>query len=98
MGNGIHTATDVSNALTCLKNQGKTFIGRYFAVTNTWKALTTNEARKISSAGLYIISIWDSFKSNTLFNKSRFRHIKRCSWRMETIKYRWNIIKRREGL
>jgi len=55
MDNGIHTATDVSNALTCLKNQGKTFIGRYFAVTNTWKALTANEARKISSAGLYII-------------------------------------------
>lgn len=59
MGNGIHTATDVSNALTCLKNQGKTFIGRYFAVINTWKALTANEARKISSAGLYIISIWE---------------------------------------
>ena len=42
MGSGIHTAT---NVLNCIKNNGKIFVGRYFAVRNTWKALTKVEAR-----------------------------------------------------
>ncbi|NCQ53704.1 MAG: DUF1906 domain-containing protein, partial [Caldiserica bacterium] len=59
MGNGIHTATNVSNVLNCLKSNGKTFVGRYFAVVNTWKALTRAEAQNISAAGIYIVSIWE---------------------------------------
>ena len=59
MGNGIHTATNVSNVLSCLKNNGKTFVGRYFAVVNTWKALTRTEAQSISAANIYIVSIWE---------------------------------------
>jgi len=59
MAYGIHTATNVSNVLNCLKNNGKTFVGRYFAVTNTWKSLTKIEAQNISSVGLYIVSIWE---------------------------------------
>jgi len=58
MGNGIHTATNVSNVLSCLKDNGKTFIGRYFAVINTWKALTKTEAQNISAVNIYIVSIW----------------------------------------
>lgn len=55
---GIDTATNVSSVLDCLKNKGILFIGRYFAVINTWKALTKDEAQKISDAGMYIVSIW----------------------------------------
>jgi len=64
MGNGIHTATNASNILNCLKDNGKTFVGRYFAVVNTWKALTRTEAQNISSAGLYIVSIWEDGPAN----------------------------------
>lgn len=65
MGTGIHTATDVSNVLTCLKNAGKTFVGRYFAVNNTRKALTKTEAQNISNAGVYIVSIWEDGPADT---------------------------------
>ena len=63
MGNGIDASTNISNALNCLKNNSKTFIGRYFAVVNTWKALTRTEAQNISAAGIYIVSIWKDRES-----------------------------------
>jgi len=56
---GIHTATKVSRVLDCLKKEGKAFVGRYYAVRYTWKALTREEAEAISKAGLYIVSIWE---------------------------------------
>lgn len=59
MASGIHTSENVSNAINCLKSEGKTFIGRYYAVRNTWKVITSSEAQAISSAGLYIVSIWE---------------------------------------
>jgi len=56
---GIDTSTNVSNVLDCLKNKGILFIGRYFAVANPWKALTKDEAQKISDASMCIVSIWE---------------------------------------
>jgi hypothetical protein len=55
---GVDTATNVSNALDCLKSKGIFFVSRYFAVANTWKALTKDEALKISDASMCIVSIW----------------------------------------
>jgi hypothetical protein len=55
---GVDTTTNVSDVLDGLKSEGILFIGRYFAATNTWKALTKDESQKISDAGLYIVSIW----------------------------------------
>ncbi|RKY71241.1 MAG: hypothetical protein DRQ24_07780, partial [Candidatus Latescibacterota bacterium] len=57
---GIDTNRNVSNAVDCLKNKGIQFVGRYFAVPHTQKVITNDEAQKISDAGMYIVSIWQT--------------------------------------
>ncbi|MEF3255394.1 MAG: DUF1906 domain-containing protein, partial [Deferribacterales bacterium] len=55
---GIDTSVKVSKALDCLKREKISFIGRYYAGKNSWKAITKEEAQRISNAGIYIVSIW----------------------------------------
>lgn len=58
MATGIDTATNTENVIQCLKDNGVTFVCRYYAVVNTWKRLTLSEAQALSNAGLYIVSVW----------------------------------------
>lgn len=58
MAAGIDTATNTESLVACIKSNGFTFVGRYYAIVNTGKTLTLSEAQALSSAGLYIVSIW----------------------------------------
>lgn len=62
MGSGLHTGyNDTSGVLSCLKNAGYTFIGRYIFDSNRVATkLTSTEATNISNAGIYIVTIWEN--------------------------------------
>lgn len=59
MAEGIDRAAPFTTAspLQCLKNNGITFIGRYYS-SSDWKNLTPAEARLISSVGLWIVTVY----------------------------------------
>lgn len=61
MGNGIDVMSPLSSSqLTSLKNNGYSFVGRYYcADTSNQKLLTLAEAQRISTAGLDIIVVYE---------------------------------------
>jgi hypothetical protein len=60
MARGFDTATPlrVSTAVA-FREQGYMFAGRYLAPEGSWKRLTAAEARIITDAGLYIVSLFE---------------------------------------
>ncbi|PTL82474.1 DUF1906 domain-containing protein [Vitiosangium sp. GDMCC 1.1324] len=75
MVNGIHTAYTINSSVaTCLKNKGRSFVGRYFRLRNLDGCqLTIPEAQIITRAGLYIVSIFEDGNptSKTYFTYDR---------------------------
>ena len=61
---GIDCATPLTDELIELvKNEGYQFVGRYVVPETPalkWKALTRAEAERISNAGLYLFSIYET--------------------------------------
>lgn len=62
MAQGFDTALTLTpSAITTAKNSGYTYAGRYFFTTSTWKQiLTQTEAKNISSAGLFVVSLFQN--------------------------------------
>ena len=56
---GIDLSTNCSNQVACIKQAGKSFIGRYYASPTSEKILTRSEAIAISRAGMNIIAVWE---------------------------------------
>jgi hypothetical protein len=62
MAKGFDCATPLTAANAALfASQGFTFVGRYLAQPGSWKRLSHEEARVISDAGLYIVSIFELY-------------------------------------
>ena len=60
MAKGFDTATRLTAEKTRLfAAQGFVFVGRYLDNRTSWKALSDVEARDISEAGLYIVSLYE---------------------------------------
>lgn len=59
MAEGIDRAAPFTTAapLKCLKKSGFTFVGRYYSKSD-WKNLTLTEAKLISSAGLWVVTVY----------------------------------------
>lgn len=68
MASGLHTGwDDTTRVLSCLKNAGYTFIGRYIFDSNTSGivAMTPTEATNISNAGMYVVTVWENGHANS---------------------------------
>jgi hypothetical protein len=60
MARGFDTATPLrAVTASAFSEQGYTFVGRYLAPAGLWKRLTAAEARIITNAGLYIVSLFE---------------------------------------
>lgn len=73
MAKGIDRAVPFTKmkSLELLKKYNYTFIGRYLS-QSAWKALTPKEAKLISDAGLYIVSVYqDSNNKDSYFTTQR---------------------------
>ena len=58
---GIDCATALTAAKALeFKEDGYTFVGRYTVPEGSWKALTADEVKAISDAGLYIVSVYET--------------------------------------
>lgn len=60
MNKGFDTMEDLSQAATSLKNDGYSFVGRYYNVLNKKKNLTRQEAIFLSNAGIRIVAVWEN--------------------------------------
>lgn len=60
MAKGLDTAQDCTTRIDCLKQAGFEFVGRYYNVNNRAKNLTRAEAKAMSDAALFIVSIWEN--------------------------------------
>lgn len=66
MAKGFDTATRVTaEKARQFAAQGFLFIGRYLDSPSSWKALSAAEARDISEAGLYIVSLYERTASRS---------------------------------
>lgn len=60
MGKGFDCATPLSvKSVALFASQKYTFVGRYLAKVGSWKRLSPGEAKTISAAGIYIVSLFE---------------------------------------
>ena len=60
MSTGLDAMTNVSSIISTIKNDGYSFVCRYYNTNIPSKNLTLSEAQAISRVGLYNISIWEN--------------------------------------
>lgn len=60
MYSGLDSATNLQSQASNIKNAGYSFVCRYYNVNNPSKNLTLSEAQALSSAGLYIVPVWEN--------------------------------------
>lgn len=67
MNKGIDCASTITPELAEeFKADGYTFVGRYTVPEGSWKALSLDEVKAITDAGLYIVSIWETTADRAL--------------------------------
>lgn len=60
MSIGCDKITDLSAYIDDLKQMNFSFVGRYYNINNDKKDLTLKEAKKLCSAGIKIVAIWQN--------------------------------------
>ncbi|MDU0200176.1 DUF1906 domain-containing protein [Paenibacillus sp. MAH-36] len=72
MSKGFDCATPLTASLADLfSSQGFKFVCRYLAPAGSWKRLTAGEAKTISYAGLYIVSVFERGAANALMGAAQ---------------------------
>jgi hypothetical protein len=68
MAQGVDLPTDASDVLTELRGSRLDFVARYYRdPASRWPPLTAAEARRLSSLGLKIVTVWESHSGSAWY-------------------------------